>query len=217
MRAEQVPKGEVRLRFPGSIAQARLAGSQESAAFGDEGPDAGELAICQTGDVGENERGEPAAFALDMVRMDWQIRNARANECLRKAAPGLFHEDLGVVAAIEIGVLLRPNDTNGGDGLAIGQVLLIDFMPAVDGLDGVEGAAIFGSGAKMVPPRLDAPGGTFELPHSSFVGGFGTEQKGRASALIHGHAFGKKFVPAEQAVDKFAGLAIVLKTGTVAA
>ena len=124
-------------------------------------------------------------------------------EGLGETARGRSTSSSRVVAAVEVGVALRPGDGDVGDGAAVEEVLFVGLMPLHDGFGGFVHAAIFVIGGDVVPPGLDAAGETGEHPHLGFGGGFGGEAELGAAELVHGHAFGDEFVPAEEAVHEF--------------
>ena len=139
------------------------------------------------------------------------------NRALAHPAERQFHEFLGIVAAVVVGVLLRPDQADAGDRLAVDKVLLIGFVPAVDRFDGAVLAAIFAVGADVVPPRLDRARKPFEHPQPGLGLGLARLAEGRLARLVHGHALGDQLVPAEQAVDELAGLAVLLEAARVRA
>src|SRR5438445_4026627 len=71
-------------------------------------------------------------------------------------------------------------------------------------------------GADVMPPRLQAAGEALDHPHPRFRFWFAGDAERRFAGLIHGHAFRDELVPAEQTVDEFARLAIILKAARLA-
>src|ERR1051326_2464903 len=111
--------------------------------------------------------------------------------------PRLFDEEVGIIAAIEIGVLLGPDDADGGERLSVDQIFLIGAMPAHHWFRSAKGAAIFLISAEVMPPRLDAASEAVEHPKTSFGRGLGRKAESRPAGLIHGHAFRDEFIPTE--------------------
>src|ERR1039458_1604998 len=144
--------------------------------------------------------------------MDRKVGNAGADERVGPAAPGQFDQFVGIVASIEVGVRLRPDQPGRGDGPAVDQVLLVLRVPAKDRFGGAEHALVFLIRADVVPPRLNAASETFQHPEPRFRFRFAGQPELGPARLIHGHAFGNEFVPAEQAVDQLARLAVVLES-----
>src|SRR5882757_1506840 len=81
----------------------------------------------------------------------------------------------------------------------------------------MEHAAVLLIRAEVMPPRLDAAGETVEHPEAHFRPGFAGEAEVRLAGLIYGHAFGDELVPTQEAVDEFAGEAVVLEAAGVGA
>ena len=69
----------------------------------------------------------------------------------------------------------------------------------------------------MMPPRLQSARDAVEHPHPGLRFGLAGEAERGVARLIHRHAFRDELVPAEQAVNEFAGLAIALKAARLAA
>ncbi len=78
-------------------------------------------------------------------------------------------------------------------------------------------AAVLMAGGDVVPPGLDAGGDSRDHPHAGFGRRLAGKAKVAGAGLIHGHAFGGEFVPAENAVDAFAGVAVLLEAGGIVA
>src|SRR5438132_400562 len=104
------------------IAERALAGSEQSPASCHEFSKARNLRIIQSRDVRQYQRGELLALAFNMIRMDGQVRNARSDQGLCQAAPWLVHEQVGLIASIEVRILLRPNHADGGDRFSVDQI-----------------------------------------------------------------------------------------------
>ena len=167
--------------------------------------------------VRQNEHGQVRPLALDVVHVHRQIRNAGANQRLREAAPGLLDQFLGIVPAVEIGVLLRPDDPHAGDGPAVDEVLLVGLVPAQDRLGRAVHPPVLVIGADVMPPRLNAAGEARQHPHPRLRLGLAGQPERGPAHLVHRHALGDQLVPAQQAVDELAGQGIVLETLGVAA
>src|SRR5512134_2900670 len=100
--------------------------------------------------------------------MNRQIRNSRPNQGLHEPSIRQIHQNLSLVASIEIGVALRPGNGYSRDWPAIDQVSLVRLMPAKQGLRGSVHAAVLMVSAHMVPPGLNAAGKTLNHPEASF-------------------------------------------------
>src|ERR1019366_1166917 len=96
-------------------------------------------------------------------------RGAR-EERLGNPAVGCVHQLGRFVAAVIIGIALRPDHAKGGYWLTVDEVLLVLLMPAKNGRGGAVGAAVLMPGADVVPPGLDAAGDAFDHPHARLVG-----------------------------------------------
>src|SRR5688572_15742476 len=69
----------------------------------------------------------------------------------------------------------------------------------------------------MMPPWLYSSCDAIDHPHACFGWHFaGHPEVCSSSTLVHGHAFGNQFIPAEHAVDHAADLGVVLKAAVVA-
>ena len=115
VRAEQVGQREVRPRTAPFVEQAAVAGGNQTAAARDKAPHAGDLRIRHGAEIREHQHGELRRIAFNVVGVNRQVRNARADQRLRDAAPREVHQQVRVVAPEEIGVLLRPHDADAGD------------------------------------------------------------------------------------------------------
>src|SRR5262245_46302058 len=118
-----------------------------------------------------------------------------------------------MVAPVEVGILLGPDDPDVSDRFAIDEVLLIGFEPLVQGFDGVELPAILLSRSHMMPPWLEATGDSIQHPKACLRFGLAGFAKGGAAGLIHRHAFGDEVLPTQEAVDQLAALAVLLEPG----
>ena len=213
--AEQVAQGVVRTGLSPLVVEACPSRGDEVAAALDEPPDARTLSVRQRGQVGQDENRQRTAVAVDMIDVHGEIRDSRADQGVRHPAVGQVHEHARVVAAVEVGVPLRPDDPDGRHGPTIDQVLLVLRVPAVQRLDGAELATVFLAGPDVVPPGLDAAGETLEDPQASLRLRLARAAEGRPARLVHRHALGGELLPAQQSVHLLAGVAVLLEAGRV--
>ncbi len=162
----------------------------------DEPPDARALAVRHGSQVGQDENRQRATVSVDMIDMDGEIWDSGANQGVHHPAVGQVHEHTRIVAAIEVGVPLRPDDPDARHGPPVDQVLLVLRVPAVQRLDGAELATVLLAGPDVVPPRLNAAGETLEDPQASFWLRLARAAEGRSARLVHRHALGGEFLPA---------------------
>src|ERR1039458_1956277 len=149
--------------------------------------------------------------------MHWQVWDARPDERLGDTPPRQVHQQVRVVTPIEIRVLLRPHHADAGNRLAVDEKFFMLLVPAIDRFGSLIHAAVFVVGADVMPPGLQAAGDAVEHPHPRLGRRFAGQPERGPSRLIQGHALGDQLVPAEQAVDEFARLAVVLKARCVTA
>ncbi len=84
-------------------------------------------------------------------------------------------------------------------------------MPAEKGLGGTVLATVFMIRADVVPPGLNGSGEPFNYPHARLGFWPAGHSKSWVGTLIHSHRLRDEFVPAQQAVDKLAHVAVALK------
>src|SRR5690348_14957844 len=101
-----------------------------------------------------------------MVGVDRQVWHPRAKQGVRQPTLREGHAVFGGVAAVEVHVLLRPDDADGGDWLAVHQEVLVGLVPAEEWLRRAVLAAVLVVGADVVPPGLDATGEARQRPQS---------------------------------------------------
>src|SRR5262249_52478459 len=116
--------------------------------------------------------------------MNRQIRNSRANQRLQDSTPRLLHEQVRIVAPIEIVVLLRPNNADIRDGAAIDEVLLMGLVPAVKWFGSMKHAPVFRVSSDVMPPGLDAASKTLEHPEAGLGFRFAGQPESRFTGLI---------------------------------
>ena len=150
-----------------------------------------------------------------MIDVDGQVRDAGADQGVRHPAVGQVHEHARVVAAVEVGVPLRPDDPDARHGPTVDQVFLVLRVPAVQRLDGAELATVLLAGPDVVPPGLDAAGEPLEDPQASLRLRLARAAEGRPARLVHRHALGGELLPAQQSVHLLAGVAVLLEAGRV--
>src|SRR5262249_37629892 len=130
-----------------------------------------------------------------------KVRDTRAHQGIDHPTKRKLHEDLGMVAAVVVRILLGPYDAEVRDGLAPDEVLLMRFVPSVDRLNGAILAPVVVSGADVIPPRLKGAGEPSEHPEPRLGLGFAGLAEGGLTRLVHGHALWDELLPTQEAVD----------------
>ncbi len=164
---------------------------------------------------GRIENCQRADVAVDLIDVDRQERNPGADQGIHHTAVGQVHEQARIVAAIEIGMPLRPDYADTGNGSAVDQAVLVLHVPAVERLDGAELASVLLVGPDMVPPGLNAAGKAVEHPEACLRLRLARAAESRPAGLVHRHALGSELLPAQHSVDLLAGVAVLLKTERV--
>ena len=163
VRPEQVSQSKVRPRLSPLIAKAAFARRQQTAAAFDELPHGGRLPIGQRGQVRQDQHRELRGVALDLIHMHGQVWDSSPNQRLGDSAPRLFDQQISLVPAIKIAVLLLLDDADSRNRFAVDQELLVGAVPAIDRLHDAKSAAILLKGAQMMQPWLDPAGGANEI------------------------------------------------------
>src|SRR5262249_58664826 len=107
------------------VVQAGCAGGEKRAAAYDELPDRGALRIREPAHIWQDQERELARFTIEIVGVDRQIWDAGPDERVHEAGVRRIHAVGRFIAAEEIGISLRPQDTDRGDRLAIDQKRLV--------------------------------------------------------------------------------------------
>ena len=215
MAAEEIREREIPSRVPPLVVESRPSGGEERAAALDEALDGRRLRIGEGADVGQDEELQGRTFGIDVVRLDGEIRNSRPHERVHEARVGRIHDITGIVTAEEVGVALRPDDADVGDGRAIDEIGLMSLPPSHHRLRGAEHPLIFLVGADVMPPWLDAAGDARDHPHPRLGRRLARHAVITRARLVHRHGFGRELVPPEKRVDALAGVPVLLKPRVV--
>ena len=142
MAAQNVGQDEIRSGLPPFIVKTSAPGRDQSAATLNEAAQDGSLRVGKPSEIGQNEHRDTRGLGFQVIRMYGQIRNARADERLGPASPRQLNQLVRMVSAVEVRILLRPDQADGGNRFAIDEIFLVGLMPAVDGLGDLKLPAI---------------------------------------------------------------------------
>ena len=168
MTAKQIRQHEVGPGVAPLCVKAGRTGCEQRSAPLHEAADGGGLRVRQRSDVRENQHLHAGGAAIDVVGVDRQIRNARANQRVHETRVRRVDHLGGGIAPEEIGIALGPHDADVREGRAIDQVPLVRLPPAHHRLGGAVHATVLVIGRHVVPPRLNAAGDAGDHPHPRF-------------------------------------------------
>jgi len=136
-----------------------------------------------------------------------------ARQRSRPAVPGEQHALIGLVTAIEIDILVRPEHAHGRYGLTIIQQRLIFLVPAHQWQNGIELPAVLLEGADVMPPGRDPARVALDHPVARLQRWVGGLAKGLRPAHIGRHALRDLGIPAQHAMQQLAADGVVLESG----
>src|ERR1039458_8150122 len=129
MHAKQISESEIGPRIAPFVIEGAFAGRDQRTAAYNETTYGRTLLVGEAANVGKDQHRQARRLAVDIAGMYREVGDASPDQRLREAFVRSIHQFGRVIAAIKIGIPLRPDQSYAGHRLAMDEVCFIRLVP----------------------------------------------------------------------------------------